>query len=87
MEFYGEMKLRGDGYGGGFSCGMTMCRSQTMERFSECEKTEERTVYRNDSGVTLTMIRKRDGEALRVHTTVQNGSSGKRCWPPLPSEE
>ncbi len=77
MEFYGEMKLRGDGYGGGFSCGMTMCRSQTMERFSECEKTEERTVYRNDSGVTLTMIRKRDGEALRVHTTVQNGSSGK----------
>lgn len=34
MEFYGEMKLRGDGYGGGFSCGMTMCRSETMEGFS-----------------------------------------------------
>lgn len=75
MEFYGEMKLRGDGYGGGFSCGMTMCRSETMEGFSVYEETEGRTVYRNDRGVTLTVSRRRDGEALRVRTAVCNGSS------------
>jgi len=75
MELYGEMKLRGDGYGGGFSCGMTMCRSETMEGFSVYEETEGRTVYRNDRGVTLTVSRRRDGEALRVRTAVCNGSS------------
>lgn len=77
MEFYAEMKLQGDGYGGGFSCGMTMSRSATMEGFFKCEETEERTVYRNDRGVTLTVNRKRDGEALRVRTVVRNGSPEK----------
>lgn len=77
MEFYAEMKLLGDGYGGGFSCGMTMSRSATMEGFSKSEETEERTVYQNDRGVTLTVNRKRDGEALRVGTVVQNGSPEK----------
>lgn len=75
MELYGEMKLRGDGYGGGFSCGMTMCRSETMEGFDLCEETEDRVVYKNRSGVVLTVHRKRDGEALRVCQTVYNGSS------------
>lgn len=74
MEFYGEMKLRGDGYGGGFSCGMTMCRSETMEGFGLCEETEERTVYQNQKGITLTVDRRRDGDALRVRQTVRNGS-------------
>lgn len=74
MKFYGEMKLRGDGYGGGFSCGMTMCRSETMEGFDLCEETGERTVYKNKNGVTLTVDRRRDGDALRVRQTVQNGS-------------
>lgn len=77
MEFYAEMKLQGDGYGGGFSCGMTMSRSATMEGFLPCEESEERTVYRNDRGVTLTVNRKRDGEALRVSTVVRNGSPEK----------
>lgn len=77
MEFYAEMKLLGDGYGGGFSCGMTMSRSATMEGFFQCEETEERTVYQNDRGVTLTVNRKRDGEALRVGTVVRNGSPEK----------
>lgn len=77
MEFYAEMKLQGDGYGGGFSCGMTMSRSATMEGFLPCEESEECTVYRNDRGVTLTVNRKRDGEALRVSTVVRNGSPEK----------
>lgn len=75
MEFYGEMKLRGDGYGGGFSCGMTMCRSETMDGFDLCEETEERRVYKNKKGVTLTVNRRRDGDALRVRQRVQNGSA------------
>ena len=31
MEFIAECKLMGDGYAGGFSCGMSMAGSQTTE--------------------------------------------------------
>lgn len=34
MELYAEMKLMGDGYAGGFTSGMSMNRSETIEDFS-----------------------------------------------------
>lgn len=41
MELFAEMKLLGDGYAGGFCCGMTMSGSETMERFTKVEDTQE----------------------------------------------
>ena len=34
MELYAEIKLMGDGYAGGFTSGMSMSRSETIEGFS-----------------------------------------------------
>lgn len=74
MELYAEMKLQQDGYAGGFSCGLTMCGSRTMEGFELVSENESETVYRNLKGVTLTVRKERDGDALRVRTVLNNGS-------------
>lgn len=73
MELYAEMKLRGDDYGGGFSCGMTMCGSRTMEGFVKQSESSEKTEYVNSQGIVLTISRERDGEAERILTSVYNG--------------
>ncbi|MBR3468296.1 MAG: alpha-galactosidase [Lachnospiraceae bacterium] len=76
METFAEIKCMGDGYAGGFSCGMTMHGSQTMERFtlkSGAEDFGEGTaVYETEDGLTLVLNRTKDGEALRVQTSVHN---------------
>ena len=44
MELYAEMKLVGDGYAGGFSCGLTMCQSQIWAVL-RADDSEERIFY------------------------------------------
>lgn len=74
MEIYAEMKLQKDGYAGGFSCGMTMCGSQTMEQFQKRSETKTEIVYENEEGVVLTVKRQEEGDVLRVRTVLYNGS-------------
>lgn len=74
MEFYAEMKLQKDGYAGGFSCGMTMTGSQTMEKFQKTSESPEALVYENDQGVVLTVKIRQEGKVSRVHTVLYNGS-------------
>ena len=78
MELFAELKLLGDGYAGGFSCGMTMHGNQTMERFTrktgDESLTEGETVYESADGLRLCVTKKADGEAIRVRTKVTNES-------------
>ena len=78
MELFAEMKLVGDGYAGGFSCGMTMHASQTMERLTRREGTgafEEGTeVFESENGLRLVAEKQKDGEAIRVKTSIHNDS-------------
>lgn len=78
MRLFSEMKLIGDGYAGGYSCGETMLGSATMERFTLKEGSEEweegTAVYEDDAGLVLKVIRTKDDRALRVKTVVTNGS-------------
>ena len=74
FHFFSEMKLVGDGYAGGFSCGMTMHNSQTMEDFQMVEDTPSVTARVNSRGVRLIERRVQDGEALRIQVSVENGS-------------
>lgn len=74
FHFFSEMKLVGDGYAGGFSCGMTMHNSQTMEDFQMVEDTPSVTVRVNSRGVRLIERRVQDGEAVRIQVSVENGS-------------
>ena len=74
FHFFSEMKLVGDGYAGGFSCGMTMHNSQTMEDFQMVEDSPLVTVRVNSRGVRLIERRVQDGEAVRIQVSVENGS-------------
>jgi len=77
MELFAEMKLRGDGYAGGFSCGMTMSGSSTMERFAKAQEGADYDVYRDDRGLSLTLHREYDGDVLRLRTAVRNDGPEK----------
>lgn len=75
MEWFAELKLAGDGYAGGFSCGLTMHAAQTMDRFEKKEETQERTVWESPEGIVLKLQKIRDGEAVRVKTAVCNNGA------------
>lgn len=75
MEWFAELKLAGDGYAGGFSCGLTMHAAQTMDRFEKKEETQERTVWESPEGIVLKLRKIRDGEAVRVKTAVCNNGA------------
>lgn len=78
MEYYAEMKLQGDGYAGGFSCGMTMCGSQTIEGFRKTQEMPEKISYENDTGIILTVNKRKHNDVVRVYTTIYNGSQQDR---------
>ena len=78
MEYYAEMKLQGDGYAGGFSCGMTMCGSQTIEGFRKTQEMPEKISYENDTGIILTVNKRNHNDVVRVYTTIYNGSQQDR---------
>lgn len=74
MRLTAEMKLAGDGYAGGFSCGLSMCRSKTIEGFQKTEETEGGICYENAAGVRLTVHRQKEQDVMRVWTEVENCS-------------
>ena len=79
MELYAEIKLMGDGYAGGFTSGMSMSRSETIEGFSISESIEGETesvkIYKNNTGLILKVHRELDGEAEKVWSEFVNGSN------------
>lgn len=74
MEYFVEMKLRKDGYAGGFSCGMSMCGSRTIDGFSLKSETEQESIYENASGMLLKVLCIRENDVTRVRTSAYNGS-------------
>lgn len=74
-----QMKCTGDGYCGGYTCGMSMLDSETMERMHLCQETEERSVYRNEAGVVLVLQKRQAEHAVRVKTIVENNSPEDIC--------
>lgn len=75
MQLFGEMKLMGDAYAGGFSCGLTMENSGTMEEFSMYSEKEGELCYQSADGIFLIVHYEKDGEAVRTWTEVVNGSN------------
>ena len=74
MKLHAEVKVMGDGYPGGFACGMSLGRSGTIGGFSQVWEKPEAIRYEDSRGLALIVHRQRDGEAQRVWTEFQNGS-------------
>ena len=80
MKISGEVKIIGDSYAGGFSCGLTMGDSGTMEKFQlKAETTCERR-YETEDGLSLTVEHStaREG-AEAVRTIFSNHSKEPVC--------
>ena len=74
MQYYGEMKLLGDHYAGGFSCGMTMCGS-SMEQFKETSRSKEKITYQNEDDIELRVkLQEEEKDVIRLQSELINGS-------------
>lgn len=72
LELYGEVKLVGDAYSGGFSCGMSMTSSQTVNRLGKVEEDDNHILYRSEDGIKLEVVKKYVDNVVRVHTVLTN---------------
>ena len=58
MEFYTEWRLLGDEYGGHFTNGFSLSRSESVHDMTEVEKNDDFTVYRGKNGHTVKCFHK-----------------------------
>ena len=76
MELIGELKLIGDGYAGGFSCGMSTSASDTVRGFKKADAEnnadENIDIYKDERGLILKVHDKKDGGARRVYSEFIN---------------
>lgn len=72
MEFYVELKLRGDDHNGGFSNGLTMCGSKSTKELEEISKNESESIFRNTKNHYITLNKKTSGDTIEVSTTFEN---------------
>ncbi len=70
----GELKIMGDPYAGGFSCGMTMGGNGTMERMELVSQDEHGLVYSTEDGVCLTVGYENRNGVWDIWTQAYNGS-------------
>lgn len=81
VRIYTETKIAGDSYPGAFSTGLTMHGSSTMERFllksGDEEFSEGITEYETPDGIKLMLSKTRDGNVIRVRTTITNNSTSE----------
>ena len=78
MEFIAECKLMGDGYAGGFSCGMSMAGSQTTENLVKIktsgEKNKKVTLWKDERGYEVRVFEEKENQVARVYTEFKNNS-------------
>lgn len=67
-----ECKFTGDRYGGGFSAGLTMTGSSTRDKFELIHEDSEKKVYDNKEGIVVTCHYKKDNDAIRTYTEIEN---------------
>ena len=77
MEYYVELKLRGDAHPDGFANGMSLCRSQSSRSLEKVSETDAETVYKNPHNHTVVMNKTRIGDAVALTTTFTNTSDGE----------
>ena len=71
--FGGEIKVIGDSYAGGFSCGMTLGDNGTMQQMETVIDNEDRTVYEDSQrGLSLTVNHIKENDVWNVVTEVTN---------------
>ena len=78
MELTVQCKLQGDGYAGGFSCGLSMTGSQSVESLNKISLSENRgkreTCWESPRGYRLCVTDEEESFCTRVSTRFENHS-------------
>jgi len=69
-----QVKFMGDAFCHGYSCGMTMINSHTLNRFSLVSEDAKESVYKTSEGIILKVRHIKEGDTLSVSTSIENGS-------------
>lgn len=72
MEYYVELKLRGDDHNGGFSNGLTLCGSRSTSDLIMVSEKDEAICYKNARNHLIILNRKQIKDTLQVSTTFDN---------------
>ena len=72
MEYYSELRLRGDDYNDNFGNGMTLTGGSSVKGMSVKEQSDDETVFRTAQGHTLRCIHRRSGDVTFCRTVFEN---------------
>ncbi|NLL01095.1 MAG: alpha-galactosidase [Clostridiales bacterium] len=72
MEYYVELKLRGDDHSGGFSNGLTLCNGQSTKELVKYSEKEDSVIYINSNNHYVTLNIKKLANATEVYTSFEN---------------
>lgn len=72
MEYYVELKLRGDDHNGGFSNGLTLCGSKSTCDLAKISEQEDTIIYKNPKNHKVTLNKRYYRDTLQVSTTFEN---------------
>ncbi|MGB8452544.1 MAG: glycoside hydrolase family 36 protein [Anaerocolumna sp.] len=76
MEYYVELKLRGDDHNGGFSNGLTLCGSKSTTGLVKVSENENAIIYKNSKNHVITLNMKKGDDTVEVSTTFENQDDG-----------
>lgn len=74
MEFYTEIRLKGDEYGGNYTNGLTLSGGSTSQSLKAVSETDDITVYETENGLQVTCFHEKCGNVTRCKTVVNNNS-------------
>ncbi len=75
MEFYVELKLRGDAHPDGFANGLSLCRSQSTKSLEVVSESEDKIEYKNPKNHRVILNRSKSGGVVTLSTTFENRSN------------
>ncbi len=82
MEFYSELRLRGDSYNNGYGNGHTLSQSETVRSMKKVEESENQTIFETQNKIKITVSHKKSPDNPHVYeclTQVEN-LSGKETY-------
>lgn len=72
MEYYVELKLRGDDHSGGFANGLTLCNGQSTNELVKVSEKEDAIIYKNSRNHFVTLNIKKSANVTELYTSFEN---------------
>ena len=75
MEFYTEVRLRGDSYNNGYGNGFTLSQSESVRNMKKVSDSENQTIFETQNGMKLTVTHTKKNGVTECKTEIENNSN------------